>query len=34
MGPDFIIHIAPPMEMMMEGVPQSEILDMARQNTC
>ena len=26
MGPDFIIHIAPPMELMMEGVPQSEIL--------
>jgi hypothetical protein len=26
MGPDFMIHIAPPMEMMMEGVPQSEIL--------
>ncbi len=26
MGPDFVIHIAPPMEMMMEGVPQSEIL--------
>jgi Uroporphyrinogen decarboxylase (URO-D) len=26
MGPDFVIHIAPPMELMMEGVPQSEIL--------
>ena len=26
MGPEFVIHIAPPMEMMMEGVPQSEIL--------
>jgi hypothetical protein len=26
MGPDFIIHIAPPMEMMMEGAPQSDIL--------
>jgi hypothetical protein len=26
MGPDFMIHIAPPMEMMMEGVPRSEIL--------
>ena len=26
MGPGFIIHIAPPMEMMMEGVPQSEII--------
>ena len=27
MGPDFVIHIAPPMEMMMEGAPLSEILD-------
>jgi len=26
MGPEFVIHIAPPMEMMMEGVPQSAIL--------
>ncbi len=26
MGPDFMIHIAPPMELMMAGVPQSEIL--------
>jgi hypothetical protein len=26
MGPDFTIHIAPPMELMMGGVPQSEIL--------
>ena len=26
-GPDFEIHIAPPMEMMMESVPQSEILE-------
>lgn len=26
MGPDFVIHIAPPMELMMEGVPKSEIL--------
>ena len=27
MGLDFVIHIAPPMEMMMQGVPRSEILD-------
>jgi hypothetical protein len=26
MGPEFTIHIAPPMELMMEGVPKSEIL--------
>jgi hypothetical protein len=26
MGPDFVIHIAPPMEMMMADIPQSEIL--------
>ncbi len=26
MGPDFIIHIAPPMELMMNGAPRSEIL--------
>jgi hypothetical protein len=26
MGPDFVIHIAPPMEMMMEGIPRIEIL--------
>lgn len=26
MGPDFVIHIAPPMEFMMDGVPKSEIL--------
>jgi hypothetical protein len=26
MGPDFVIHIAPPMEMMMEGIPRTEIL--------
>jgi hypothetical protein len=26
MGPQFMIHIAPPMELMMEGVPQSDIL--------
>ncbi len=26
MGPDFTIHIAPPMEMMMNGSPRSEIL--------
>jgi uroporphyrinogen decarboxylase-like protein len=27
MGPDFVIHIAPPMEMMMEGSPKKDILD-------
>ena len=27
MGPEFIINIAPPMEMMMEGVSQSGILE-------
>jgi hypothetical protein len=26
MGQDFVIHIAPPMEMMMGGVPRSEIM--------
>jgi hypothetical protein len=26
MGPDFEIHIAPPMEMMMEGAPMQEIM--------
>jgi hypothetical protein len=26
MGPDFVIHLAPPMELMMGGVPKSEIL--------
>ena len=26
MGPDFVIHIAPPMELMMAGAPQSDIL--------
>jgi hypothetical protein len=26
MGPDFVIHIAPPMKLMMGGVPKSEIL--------
>ena len=27
MGPDFTIHIAPPMELLMSNVPQSQILD-------
>lgn len=27
MGKDFVIHIAPPMELMMAGAPQAEILD-------
>jgi len=27
MGNDFIIHLAPPMELMMEGVPQKDILE-------
>ncbi len=26
MGPDFVIHIAPPMELMMDGAPRSEML--------
>jgi hypothetical protein len=26
MGPDFVIHIAPPMELMMDGAPKSEIM--------
>lgn len=30
MGPDFTIHIAPPMELMMAGVPQAEILNWLR----
>jgi hypothetical protein len=27
MGPDFEIHLAPPLEILMEGISQSEILD-------
>ena len=27
MGPDIVVHVAPPMEMMMEGAPLSKILD-------
>jgi hypothetical protein len=26
MGRDFVIHVAPPMELMMGGVPREEIL--------
>jgi hypothetical protein len=26
MGPDFMIHIAPPMELLMEGIPHDEIV--------
>jgi hypothetical protein len=27
MGPDFTIHLAPPMELLMSDVPQAQILE-------